>query len=62
MSQQALRSFEQTCAWVIPPQQIGSRHSQPSITVYALKENKRPIGFAPWPEEPTKKRKKGKKR
>lgn len=24
----------------------------PSITIYALKENKRPIGFAPWPSDP----------
>lgn len=23
-----------------------------SITIYALKENRRPVGFAPWPEEP----------
>jgi hypothetical protein len=22
----------------------------PAITVHALKENKRPIGYAPWPE------------
>lgn len=22
----------------------------PSVTVHALKENKRPVGFAPWPE------------
>lgn len=34
-----------------------------SITVYALSANRRPIGFAPWPEEPKgKKGKKGKKR
>jgi hypothetical protein len=33
-----------------------------SITVYALRHNKRPIGFAPWPEaKKAKKRKKGKK-
>lgn len=25
--------------------------SMVGITVYALKENKRPVGFAPWPEE-----------
>lgn len=31
-----------------------------TITIYALSENKRPIGFAPWP--PEKKRKKRKKR
>ena len=35
----------------------------PGIVVHALRENKRPIGFAPWPEErlpekPKKKRKK----
>lgn len=23
-----------------------------SVTIYALRENKRPVGFAPWPEEP----------
>lgn len=34
--------------------------SVPSITIYALKENKRPVGFAPWPE-PTAKPKKRKK-
>ena len=28
-----------------------------SITIYALKENKRPIGYAPWPtEKPKRKR------
>lgn len=26
------------------------RLSPPAITVHALKENKRPIGYAPWPE------------
>jgi len=31
--------------------------SPPSITVHALKENKRPIGFAPWPEEKKKRKK-----
>lgn len=35
-----------------------SQHQHGSITVYALKENKRPIGFAPWPKQ--KKRKKRK--
>lgn len=30
----------------------------PAIVVHALRENKRPIGFSPWPEEPKKKRKK----
>ena len=29
-----------------------------SITVAALKKNKRPVGFSPWPEPPKKKRKK----
>lgn len=28
----------------------------PAITVHALKENKRPIGFAPWPENTKPKR------
>jgi hypothetical protein len=33
-----------------------------AITVYPLKENKRPVGFAPWPEaKKVKRRKKGKK-
>jgi len=27
----------------------------PTITVHALKSNKRPIGFAPWPDPPKKK-------
>ena len=27
--------------------------SQPSITVHAQKENQRPVGFAPWPEQKT---------
>lgn len=26
------------------------KQTAPAITVHALKENKRPIGFAPWPE------------
>lgn len=35
----------------------------PAIVVHALKENRKPIGFAPWPDEPaapkpSKKRKK----
>lgn len=25
--------------------------SPPAIMIHVLKENKRPIGFAPWPEE-----------
>lgn len=36
----------------------------PHIVVHALRENKRPVGFAPWPENPEpkcKKKKKGKK-
>jgi len=38
----------------------------PAITIHVLKENKRPIGFAPWPEEevpeePKKRKKKAKK-
>lgn len=32
-----------------------------SITVYALNENKRPVGFAPWPKQPKAKKKSGKK-
>ena len=31
-----------------------------SITVYALKENKRPVGFAPWPDDPPKRKRKRK--
>ena len=34
----------------------------PTITVHALKENKRPIGFAPWPEKPKQKKAKRAKR
>ncbi len=35
---------------------------RPSITVYPLRENRRPIGFAPWPKEKkAKKRKKSRK-
>lgn len=29
-----------------------------TITVHALKENKRPVGFAPWPKPKRSKRKK----
>ncbi len=29
-----------------------------TLTVHALKENKRPIGFAPWPEEKPKPKRK----
>ncbi len=32
-----------------------------SITIHVLRENKRPIGFAPWPEEPKPKKRKRKK-
>ncbi len=28
----------------------------PAIVIHALKENKRPIGYAPWPEQPKPKR------
>lgn len=28
-----------------------------SVTVYPLAENKRPVGFAPWPDDPKPKRK-----
>jgi hypothetical protein len=31
--------------------------TQTSITVFALKENKRPVGFAPWPKEKKPKKK-----
>jgi hypothetical protein len=48
-----------------------SWRSPPTPTVHALKQNKRPIGFAPWPEpedepseieEPKKSKKRKKKR
>ncbi len=29
----------------------------PAITIHTLRENKKPIGYAPWPEEPKKPRK-----
>ena len=35
----------------------GPVYNRPSITVYPLKHNKRPVGYAPWPK-PKKKRKK----
>lgn len=28
-----------------------------AITVYALRENKRPVGFAPWPKQKKRKKK-----
>lgn len=28
-----------------------SHQSPPAIIIHVLKENKRPIGFAPWPKE-----------
>ena len=31
---------------------------QPTITVYALRENQRPVGFAPWPKQKAKKKRK----
>jgi hypothetical protein len=34
----------------------------PGIVVHAQKHNKRPVGFAPWPDETGKKRKKKKAR
>jgi hypothetical protein len=37
----------------------GTQPTMTTITVHPLKQNKRPIGFAPWPKE--KKRKKRKK-
>lgn len=36
--------------------------SPPNIVVHALRENKRPIGYAPWPGEPKRKRKKKKEK
>ncbi len=41
--------------WLTP------RGGPTTITVYAMKSNKRPVGFAPWPDDDKKKRKKGKK-
>lgn len=35
----------------------GQVYERPSITVYPLKQNKRPIGFAPWPKPERKQRK-----
>jgi len=32
-----------------------------TITVYPPKQTKRPVGFAPWPEPPRKKKKKRKR-
>ncbi len=29
----------------------------PGITIHVLRENKRPVGFAPWPKEPKRKKK-----
>jgi hypothetical protein len=34
-------------------------HPGPSIVVHALRKNKRPVGFAPWPKERKKKKKRG---
>lgn len=31
-------------------------HEPPSVTVHALKQNKRPVGFAPWPKAKRKKK------
>jgi len=36
-------------------------HSPPGIMVHALAGNKRPVGFAPWPDVPKKRKKNGKK-
>ena len=30
----------------------GPVYNRPTIVVHPLKENKRPIGFAPWPDPP----------
>lgn len=41
----------------------GAVYDRPTIVVHPLKRNKRPIGFAPWPQEkPAKKRRRGKKK
>jgi hypothetical protein len=37
-------------------------YERPSITVYPLKENKRPVGFAPWPVEKAKRKRAAKAR
>jgi hypothetical protein len=37
------------------------RKDQPSIVVLPLKQNKRPVGFAPWPDLPKRKKRKKKK-
>ncbi len=36
--------------------------SPPSVIVHALRENKRPIGYAPWPDEPEPVKRKKRKR
>ena len=36
-------------------------YDRPLIVVHALRKNKRPVGFAPWPKPKKRKRKKGKK-
>jgi hypothetical protein len=40
---------------------IGPKGTPASITIYPLKENKRPLGFAPWPERPEQSKKKTKR-
>lgn len=42
--------------WWVGNAETYSAPPPPHIVVHALKENKRPIGFAPWPKQ--KKRKK----
>jgi hypothetical protein len=36
---------------------VAGTHRVTSITVYALRENPRPVGFAPWPKARKRKRK-----
>lgn len=39
----------------------GPVYQRPTIVVYPLKANKRPVGFAPWPEPVKPKRKPARK-
>lgn len=36
-------------------------YDRPVVVVHALRENKRPVGFAPWPKPKKKRKRKGKK-
>lgn len=44
-------------AWVYEEPDWSS-HPFSTVTVAALRANKRPVGFAPWPEEPKPKKRK----